>query len=132
MDYITAEEFEKQPEKVQKVLSKWFWDNLNDFSLFEYTGNTAIYKKKFPQIAKDIDVPCMKNEIAPMYSESELRHFIEEKGYKFIGIDNFNGCQYYLIEVFKKLDQVKANYAFASDDLLNCYWQIACRIAEEE
>ena len=102
MDYITVEQFKKQPEKVQKVLGKWHSE----------------YHK-----IRDIGIPIMY--------ETELRHFIEEKtSGKVEPRLTIQEGKYY-IDIIKDIELIKSLDS-DSEDLLQVYWQVACKIAEED
>lgn len=105
MEYIDVEEFKKQPEEVQEVLKQ--------------------YHQKYHNLVYGKGIPIM--------AETELRKFIEDKGYKYIGINNFLECEgkQWNIKAFKSMMQFEPDAEFYCNTPLECYWQVACKIAAE-
>lgn len=106
MEYIGSIQFKEQPEEIQDILSSWFK---------EYHNITHI---KYPG--------------TPLYNETELRRFIQEK---------LDGCNINYssdelnveYEVNKGLEDCDvAEYSIKCEDMLEGYWKIACMIADEE
>ena len=114
MEYISAEEFLKQDEKIQEVFKEYF-DHKE--MLFE---NGIIYYGSF----KD------EIEYIPLLTEGQLREFIEdnkcgkvditydEDGYK-IGLTDETGLY---SDLYNHLDK----------DLLQAYWKVAVQIVKEQ
>ena len=77
MNYIESEEFLKQPKTIQKVFEKWWTDNLQQSDLVKL--KLARNKEKI-QIIANIDLACIEEgEIIPLFTEGQLRKFIEDK-----------------------------------------------------
>lgn len=134
MDYISAEEFLKQPNEVQKVFLDWWQQNILPHDLYKTRGTRS-------------DVICLKNDIEyinavkdlikdaiPLFTEGQLRRFIEDKGYKYIGINNFLECEgdQWNIKIFKTLMQFGPDIELYRGTPLECYWTAALLIATEE
>lgn len=101
MDYITAEQFKKQSQKVQEVLNEYH--------------------------AKYYQAPLRG---IPLYNETVLRHFIEEKTKGPVEIHILSG-QYFLTAMIPKNGSHVATETYCYNDLLQAYWEIACKIAVE-
>lgn len=122
MDYISAEEFLKQPEEVQKVFLDRWKSNCKETDLCINSATTP----------GNIDI--LKNQLGivklyPLLTEGQLRHFIEDKGYKYIGINNFLENKWN-IRAFKSMVQFEPTIELICGTPLDCYWQVACKIAE--
>ncbi|MBN1079295.1 hypothetical protein FDB55_06885 [Clostridium botulinum] len=145
MEYISAEEFLKQPVEVQKVFIDWwkpsdgdiYWwikDKYIDYSCnFNFMNNTDVNNLKEDK------------EIIPLLTEGQLREFIEYKTSGIIDIGYYGDSEGgYEIKIYK-LDYKKdfilddetgrfENYTFEElgKDLLQAYWKVACEIVKEE
>lgn len=131
MNYITAEQFLAQPKEIQESLEQWEEKYIQDTDLFGYVGISLRYKKIFPLQAKDIAFDCIGSELIPLFSESQLRGFIE---------GNVGGkidCTYwdtgYEISIFETLvgDVVLKCIFTKETNLLQAYWEAACKIVED-
>ena len=136
MEYISAEEFLKQPKEVQEVFIDWWEPSIGD--LFRWnTGihdndahianccmsdNTVVMTKKNKGINEGDRIPLL--------TEGQLRKFIEDKtGYK-IELSYYEDSGYDL-----SLTDGRTNYSTYVDlghNLLQAYWKVACEIAKEE
>jgi hypothetical protein len=77
MEFISADEFLKQDKYIQKVFEKWWTDNLQQSDLVKL--KLARNKEKI-QIIANIDLACIEEgEIIPLFTEGQLRKFIEDK-----------------------------------------------------
>lgn len=130
MDYITLEQFESQPKIVQETFLNWWKPSIGDkmysigissgeYILLDYY-NTSGYE--VIDLKSGLKSLVAKNVFIPLLTETQLRHFIEEKTGKIdcIGITGHD----YSISTFTESYGVE--YA---DDLLQAYWQVACKIA---
>lgn len=122
MNYISAEEFLRQPEKVQKAFRKWFKDNIKPYDLYMTVDKWSEViclsnKQDCIQAVKD----CINTTI-PLFTEGQLRRFIEDKTKFLIKIDTMP-CNYYVT--------ANCKHSNGGHDLLHEYWQVACQIAEE-
>ena len=154
MDYITSEQFMGQPEKVQKTLLDWWVPKVGEriystgissgeyILLSESNAYESYYIVALIELAdiRDFGIrKTAKNVFIPLLSETQLRHFIEEKTkYKIIAIpyNGDNDSEHYHIK-FKDMKLggkllYEPNYDIQTDDLLQAYWQVSCKIAEED
>lgn len=151
MDYISAEEFKKQPEKVQKVLKEYMKEKYVKGDLVvTHHGKSEIViilesfldenkRKGYYCITQDKKTPMWvaeyPNWLTPLLEEKQLRRFIIDKGYKYIGINNFlelENKETWNIKVFKTMAQFEPNFELYGDTTLECCWKTVCEIAESE
>lgn len=140
MEYISAEEFLKQPEKIQKAFID-YTSKLNDWetSLFS-ARNEKFRKSKFPLLGSQIDffVNEYGKDIIPLLTEGQLRKFIEDKingKIEVVFVDKEgveNEESYYRIERVYYLDGDLKNSVWITgkSDLLQAYWKVALEIAK--
>lgn len=130
MEFISAEEFLKQSKEVQKVFLEWYKPEIHDIVCF--TDDTTI-EFSITDIGTGENYgliyagEIIGEEAIPLFTEGQLRRFIEEKLGKRINIkDTEEGYLVYLSNgILSNLDNLK-------NDLLQAYWQVAIQIAEEE
>lgn len=141
MEYITAEEFLKQPEKVQKVFLEWWKPNKQDFVRVVDNEDEIIIGYNKPPFYTTISFKdnrfrtTYKEMMIPLFTEGQLRKFIEDKtGNKF---DTINGLDYeFRFQFYRYID--KDNYFFVeeikirSEQYIKALWELACKIASEE
>ncbi len=150
MDFISIEEFKKQPEKVQNSLKQWCENNLQECD-WVYLDKEQI-KLPIDSVMdtrkENIDVgrvfyigKCLcwssiyEPNIIPLLTEGQLRKFIIGKGYKYIGINNFlelENKETWNIKAFKSMMQFKPDLEFVGDTALECCWKVVCEIAESK
>lgn len=107
MEFITVEQFQEQPLKVQKMLMDWWKCDFNgDFDYFKSIG------------------------VIPIFTEGQLRKFIEDK------LDMKIQCEIHPLTL-DYIILVKNNSGnevwmhTGKEDLLQAYWKVACMIAKE-
>jgi hypothetical protein len=131
IEYITAKQFLEQPEEVRNVLLHWW--QLGERELVQGCYYGEFYDSEHIWNIGYIDMDYCKNELKPipLFIEGQLRHFIEDK----IGgkIDTTYWENGYEINVFKRCESTVLLYFTYTDqtDLLQAYWQVACKIAKE-
>lgn len=117
---------------MQKVFLDWWEANLSDFDLIGYIGNSTAYKECFPSLVRNVAIVCfeMGIEIAPLFTEGQLRKFIEDKtGGK---VDSSFGGKTYTVYSNKDFGLIIKMYEDIDSDLLQAYWKVACMVAKEE
>lgn len=139
MEFITVEQFKEQPKEVQKVFLDWWKPEIGDLATGRYANIVAISSQR------DIDaVKIYKGEpyAIPLFTEGQLRKFIEDKGGCLLDIkvenlhDNYNDYTVIGWEI-KELDHGKEFGRVLFEDciraacLLQVYWKIACAGAKE-
>ena len=134
MEFITVEQFQEQPLKVQKTFLDWWKCDYGD--LYYYNENPLKYKD-FKII--DNDLVCevygdfdyfKKAGVIPIFTEGQLRKFIEDK------LDMKIQCEIHpltldYIILVKNNSGNKVWMHTGKEDLLQAYWKLACMIAKE-
>ncbi|HBJ1650900.1 TPA: hypothetical protein LA460_000119 [Clostridium botulinum] len=128
MEYISVEEFLKQPKEVQNVFIGWWKPSQGD--LYSDLHNNIlvinVQLELFKSFANDI-----KEYATPLFTEGQLRKFIEDKtGGK---VESYYAWDWYTIAIRDtgcggddpQIDTEETN-------LLQAYWKVACEIAKEE
>lgn len=112
MDYISKEEFFKQPEDVQRTFLEYFdheemlfLDGVIYFGIFKDEGKHT-----------------------PLLTEGQLRRFIEDKtkGKIDITYDRVNGYGFLIC----RPDSYNSTYLAVGADLLHAYWKVATSVAK--
>jgi hypothetical protein len=129
MNFISSEEFERQPKEVQNVFLEW-WKPLVGDLVYDRGSIVGVLVPVIciGQYKTNID----KNKHIPLLTETQLRRFIEDKicngkisteyyesGYKIFVLDpNFDDKSFNDFETDKT-------------DLIEAYWDVACQIAKD-
>lgn len=122
MEFISAEDFLKQSDKVQKVFFDWMNDNSNEYDLIWWNGNIDLYRDYIDRLEEDQEYLY----IFVLLNESQLRHFIEDKTALKLEITQFEDGEWNL-----SLYKNGLRYIEIDDmDLLQAYWKVAIQIAE--
>lgn len=142
MEFITVEQFKEQPKEVQKVFLDWWKPSVGDIFIF----NTDEYDNSDSNIGvlgsiKQINITRRSKGkyIIPLFTEGQLRKFIEDKIGGRLDVecsDILDNYQVYDITVFGVnglgFEGISFERYVNADDLLEAYWKVACMIAEEE
>ena len=123
MEYISAEEFSKQPEEIQKVFLDWWQPSVGDIAVYK-AGHSGSYSWYMSCISCESDIKKVMHEI-PLLTEGQLIKFIEDKTKKKITIIEFDYDHWNIVSKF--------GFTYITDkaDLLQAYWKLACEIAKE-
>ena len=130
MEYISAEEFLKQPKEVQEVFIDWWSKNktISDIATIK------INKERWGvHILSDIDLVVFEigKDLIPLLTEGQLRKFIEDKTECKVEAP-WHGCyDIYLVDQLTGQEVIK-DYFNLGTDLLQAYWKVACEIASSE
>lgn len=157
MDFISAEEFLKQPEKVQKVFLDWWkpevgdlvgikmqcinssWNTItkykisciNEEDIFNYDS-----KEELLNGFKILGEHNYSDEVILLFTEGQLRKFIEDKFCKDYTVLEVIYCDSNMDwEYLIKLSITKSDYRefkTGEKDLLKAYWKVALILADEE
>lgn len=115
MEFITVEQFQEQPKEVQEVFLDWWQPSIGDlFSSDILIGMGVITSRKFD-----------KDGYIPLFTEGQLRKFIEDKKGKIVEVNLFCGG-YSVVTAYRKCEIYDLG-----KDLLQAYWKVACQIARE-
>ncbi len=133
MEYISAEEFLKQPKEVQEVFLKWWQPSEGDLFIFDV--NKLDFKECVLFVMDDyirgINALYNPNECIPMLAEGQLRKFIEDK------TGNKTTTEFYQITGYDIAIEdgtmiINDSFDGLGEDLLQAYWKVACEIAKEQ
>ena len=132
MEYISAEEFLKQPKE---VFIDWWSKNktISDIATIK------INKERWGvHILSDIDLVVFEigKDLIPLLTEGQLRKFIEDKTECKICLEYYKTTGYEVL--LSDIEHNKENaeqfnnwYEDLGTDLLQAYWKVACEIAKE-
>lgn len=130
MEFITVEQFKEQSKEIQKIFLDWWETNLSEVDLIGYIGKSEAYKECFPSLVRNVAVKCfeMGIEIIPLFTEGQLRKFIEDKlNIKVQSMFDLFSSEYALLINAKGNMLVRTG----TDDLLQAYWKVACMVTKE-
>lgn len=145
MEFITVEQFKEQPKEAQKVFLDWWKPSNGDIYLDIYKNNNVIECCHHIKFMNNEDVEHMKadNDAIPLFTEGQLRKFIEDKDGCLLDIkvenlhDNYNdytviGWEIKELEHGKEFGRVLFEDCIKAEGLLQLYWKVACSVAKEE
>ncbi len=134
MEFITVEQFQEQPLKVQKTFLDWWKCDYGD--LYYYNEDPLEYKD-FEIINSNLkydlngDFDYFKSiGVIPIFTEGQLRKFIEDKLEMKIQCEIHPLTLDYIILV-KNNSGNKVWMHTGKEDLLQAYWKVACMIVKE-
>ncbi|MBN3402922.1 hypothetical protein [Clostridium botulinum] len=142
MNYISAENFLKQPKEIQEVFLNWWQPEFGDLFIEDYwdidsiiniVGCVPINKKHFEDYEGKIHYKT--DLVIPLLTEERLRRFIENKTNSKIIYDYLDTIGGYSIGLVLNKNSPTQNVKWfedCGDNLLQAYWQVACIISQEE
>lgn len=154
MDFISAEEFLKQDEKVRQMFLGWWKPSVGD--LYKWISNSTfedvqVLNKSAIDTFKYDEFINFKKDCIPLLTEGQLRKFIENKYlelnmskvnieleyYSQRFIDNNHTSQKeqgYYIQILDSESECACIDGFndLGNDLLQAYWKVALEIAKQE
>jgi hypothetical protein len=131
MEFISAEEFLKQPKEIQKVFLDWWKPEMYDFFFRNFTNENGFLKGIYEGCIKDNEVlrsATKDKSFLPLLTEGQLRKFIENKTDSLVYINTSNGNYY--IGLWQDESMIKS-FKNLGTDLLQAYWKVALEIAKE-
>lgn len=141
VEFITAEQLKEQPKEIQKVFLDWWKPSNGDIYLDVYMNNKVIECCHHIKFMNNEDINYMKedNDAIPLFTEGQLRKFIEDKTSGIVKLiqwhieDGQISKRGYVIDILRKNEyHVTYHYQDLGGDLLQAYWKVACIIAKEE
>lgn len=141
MEFISAEEFLKQDDKVQEVFVNWWKPQLFDVYAYKKENKPHRVTDTDLEEVKENDFLSCKNTGFPLLTEGQLRKFIEDKtnckmscdigeyGYQ-ITLYKFNEGnrgEEHEVDYYRHFSPMDLNTC----NLLQAYWQVAVQIAKE-
>ena len=135
MEYIEPKEFLKQSKKVQESLKNWWKPEMRDLFFRDFGNNSknfmrGIYKGCI-QDNDTLDSATRGKTFLPLLTEGQLRKYIEDKTNIKYDIVYSKGKQKFINFYNMSEDEDRPIYKIKGHDLLQAYWQVACKIAEE-
>lgn len=125
MEFIAREEFIKQPKEIQEILFEYWKLNLSIGDLFLNTNDELVV------VANEEDIKDIKEEkwaheyITPLFTEGQLRKFIEEQAEAYVEIRTFKEGRFLYINS-ESMGECEKQF----ENLLEAYWQLAIATAE--
>jgi len=132
MEFISAEEFLKQPEEVQKALKDWFKDNIEFYDLYttiKYSDVIIIRNDKQIKAIKEYGI---KDNVIPLLTEGQLRQFIEDRTQTIVQIDYYMAKGYTIYLSCRNEPEIWKCFSDLGGSLIKAYWDVACKIAKGE
>jgi len=138
MEFIKAEEFLKQPVEVQKVFIDWWKPSIGEMMYSTgITSGECIYIEDYKESGCEIfrlkskgKALASKNIFIPLFTEGQLRQFIEDKTSSIIDVEHHWKEYGYSIYLYQCEDLIDS-FNGLEDDLLQAYWKVAIEIAKE-
>ena len=126
MEFISAEEFLKQDEEVQKVFLDWFENEACSYDI-------VVFKNDLQYVTFYGDIEYQESfnyedRYIPLLTEGQIREFIEDKIHAKIRIIPTNIGYRIIYLPGKGTDLIDKCY---EGDLLQVYWKVAVQIAKE-
>lgn len=134
MEFISAEEFLRQDEKVRQMFLDWWKCELGD--LFNWDSEMCPYDEDVYCINTDIEADIegnweyFKTQSIPLLTEGQLKRCIEDNT-KLKTENPWHGVyDIYLVDYSTGQTVVKDFYSLGVN-LLQAYWKVAIQIAKE-
>jgi len=153
MQYITATQYLKESKKIQKELKKWYFDNIScldtvsksicggsfDILTLIHVDEKEYMYRNILTGETEIILTDNNNEIIPLFSETKLRKFIENKingkfEVLYVSKEFVEGEEsYYRIEKSSYIYGAIENSIWKAEtsNLFEAYWQVACQIIKQ-
>jgi len=133
MEYISSEEFLKQPKEIQKVFLDWWKPQENDLFQCSKFGRDIVLSydesRRDNEILSNCGGCCYgKNEVIPLFTEGQIRQFVEDAGY-FITLNSTSNT-YNLFDL--KAGTHKKSFEYREKTILETYWKVALEIEKEK
>lgn len=137
MEYIKAGQFLNQPKEVQEAFLNWWNPSIGDLYTYDIENNQDYSEL---DCVTSINVAKMtsrnKGERIPLFTEGQLRKFIEDKTNGIVKLiqwhieDSQISKRGYAIDILRKNEyHVTYHYQNSGEDLLQAYWKVACSLA---
>lgn len=145
MEFITVEQFKEQPKEVQKVFLDWWEPRVGD--LFTWIDQDKHDMSELGCCCSELQAEItdknksLDNRI-PLFTEGQLRKFIEDKEHCLLDIrvedlnDDYNyytviGWEVKELEYGREFGEILFEDCIEAEDLLQLYWKVACSVAKE-
>lgn len=132
MEFITVEQFKEQPKEVQEVFLDWW--KCEPFNIYAWCWNLKDNKWSIESCCNQIQADTINKgktigDIIPLFTEGQLRKFIEGKTGNKVDCNFY--CERYDINICKDNGVIIKTYEDIDEDLLQAYWKVACMVAKE-
>jgi hypothetical protein len=132
MEYISAEEFLKQDKEVQKVFLDWWKPSIGD--LFYSLDRRYDFKiERIEAIFDDstlFDTQENKGYYKPLFTEGQLRKFIEDHGFRILEVSRGSYTDNWYIKISNN-NEFDIRNSKGNENLLLVYWEVALEIVKE-
>jgi hypothetical protein len=146
MEFIKLEQFKGLEENIQKVFLYWWKPRRYDL----YIDSADLSQVECLDYIKEDeegilyhsmrDNMSFSEDMIPLFVETQLRRFIEEKTGGIVKVVQWNpsidneryGYTIYVLAKDKYEVQCTFGYELLGTDLLQAYWKVALKIAEDE
>jgi hypothetical protein len=133
MEYISAEEFLKQPKEIQKVFLDWWKPQMYDLFFRNFTNENGFLKGIYKGCIEDNEVlksANKDNSFMPLITEGQLRKFIEDRTECKLDIEYFStDSVLFRFRIGRK--EKKSHMFYDTKSLIQAYWKVALEIAKE-
>lgn len=138
MEYISAEEFLKQPKRIRKAFMDWWKCDCGDLCILkEYYNNIecdAMCCNVELESEIEGDWNYLKKIAIPLFTEGQLRRFIEDKTNEKLVFDYYTTSGYRIVlykSNIRHTEIVANEYDNLGKSLIQAYWKVATQIAKE-
>lgn len=129
MEFISVEQFKEQPKEVQEVFLDWWKPQSADLFKYKLLFNVVDCLCGEAISPFNENYVVFKKDCIPLFTEGQLRKFIEGKTGNKVDCNFY--CGRYDINICKDNGVIIKTYEDIDEDLLQAYWKVACMIAKE-
>ena len=134
MEYIEANEFLNQNKEVQKVFLDWWTPSEGDLFMDVFDSGVirivSYYDEKLNYIIPfSREFKSYISDCIPLFTEGQLREFIEEELGSVLDINHYESDGYSMYAI--KGNKLIKKWEMLGCDLLQAYWKVAVKIAKE-
>lgn len=133
MEYISAEEFLKQPKEIQKLFIEWWQCEIGDLFAFDSDDDRDlnILQVVGSENQKAMTKANKGGSRIPLFVEGQLRQFIEDKTGCKLDIEYFSTDSIlFRFRIGRK--ERKSHMFYDTKSLIQAYWKVALEIAKEK
>lgn len=134
MEYISAEEFLKQDKKVQEVFINWWKGNKSVTDIVTIKINKERWRT---HLLLDVDLAVFEigEDLIPLFTEGQIRKFIEDKTKYRVQVLPYKGINLNLRNKINLMSIDGINHGCFSGldkNLVKAYWEVSVQIAKGE
>lgn len=131
MEYISAEEFLKQPKEVREVFLDWWKPSVGDLIVYKNIFKCVDEVQGSTIKALRDNSYILKSECIHLFTEGQLRHFIEDKTTDKL-ITHYRYGERKILLYDESIDEYSKIFNNTAENLLQAYWKVALEIAKGE